>query len=491
MYNPSKNKQLGIFGDGWLYQTILSQIKEHPLRRLKPVVDKLLNSMDTKLMSYYSPYEGRPSFSPACIFKMLLLEYLYGLSDVQVSRTCVHDILFRWFIGLEPDERVPDDTTLVKFRGRLGEEGFREIFDELVMIANKEGFIKGKLRAIDATHIFSDTIKPGPIALIKQGIKKVIKEVGKIHKEVSVELEKKYKKFLKQTVRKGNEKIEEAQKKGKKFIKEVRVKIEFVKSKALGAKEVLGKRVMDNIKTLVDTLENVVEGNSLQVVSFSDLDARWGRKSQKKVFGGYKIHTICATGNGFISGVDVLCGNVNEGRDMPAMIEEEERRGLEVEGVVGDKLYDSKENREYLSKNNKKAYIPPRFACSGIDAFKVSGGKVKCRAGKYAIGKVRQEGGDLFYFPTKDCAVCKYKRECLRAKEKRKRVWISDCKRLRDREYKKKYKERLVIERKFGEAKRWHGLDRARYRGRWRVAIQALMVFTVMNLKLMANMSLP
>ncbi len=42
---------------------------------------------------------------------------------------------------------------------------------------------------------------------------------------------------------------------------------------------------------------------------------------------------------------------------------------------------------------------------------------------------------------------------------------------------------RKGIERKFGEAKRWHGLHRARYRGRWRVAIQVFMTFMVLNVK--------
>jgi IS5 family transposase len=43
--------------------------------------------------------------------------------------------------------------------------------------------------------------------------------------------------------------------------------------------------------------------------------------------------------------------------------------------------------------------------------------------------------------------------------------------------------QRKMIERKFGEAKKWHGMGRARYRGKWRVAIQVLMTFLVMNIK--------
>ena len=45
-----------------------------------------------------------------------------------------------------------------------------------------------------------------------------------------------------------------------------------------------------------------------------------------------------------------------------------------------------------------------------------------------------------------------------------------------------------MIERKFGEAKKWHGLARARYRGKWKVAIQIIMTFLVMNAKRIARL---
>ncbi|MEW6047499.1 MAG: transposase, partial [Bacillota bacterium] len=47
---------------------------------------------------------------------------------------------------------------------------------------------------------------------------------------------------------------------------------------------------------------------------------------------------------------------------------------------------------------------------------------------------------------------------------------------------------RKMIERKFGEAKWWHRMDRARYRGKWRVAIQVLMTFIVLNAKRIARL---
>lgn len=46
---------------------------------------------------------------------------------------------------------------------------------------------------------------------------------------------------------------------------------------------------------------------------------------------------------------------------------------------------------------------------------------------------------------------------------------------------------RKVIERVFAEAKKWHHLGRARYRGRLGVAFQAVMTFFVLNTKKMSR----
>jgi len=48
-----------------------------------------------------------------------------------------------------------------------------------------------------------------------------------------------------------------------------------------------------------------------------------------------------------------------------------------------------------------------------------------------------------------------------------------------------------MIEGKFGEAKKWHNLHRARYRRKSRVAIQVFMTFMVLNVKRMMKLLLP
>ena len=190
MYNSASSSQLGIFGDGWIYRTVLNEVGDHPLIGLRPPVDEVLASVDEKLRGFYSPDEGRPSISPSVVLKMMLLEHLYNLSDVSISRLCVHDFLFRWFVGLDPTESVPDHSTLARFRKRLGKEDFREIFSELVTVAERRGHLKGRLRArtpkrIDVARIYSNILKRRAAALLGQGAKKVMERVRRAKAMIS------------------------------------------------------------------------------------------------------------------------------------------------------------------------------------------------------------------------------------------------------------------------------------------------------------------
>jgi len=67
-----------------------------------------------------------------------------------------------------------------------------------------------------------------------------------------------------------------------------------------------------------------------------------------------------------------------------------------------------------------------------------------------------------------------------RKKDPNKQVWL-DLK--AQPWYQPSLDERYQIERKFGEAKQYHGLGRCRYMGIWRYAIQAYMTAIALNLK--------
>jgi transposase len=182
-----ERKQSSLFDDNWIYKIVLEKFPDHPLVKLKPLVNKIIGSIERNLEVKYAKDFGRPSYPPSVILKMLLLEYLYNLSDVAVSQAVFCNILFRWFCDLDIFEPVPDDTTLVKFRKRLGEEGFKDVFSSFIEAARELGYGKGRLRILDATHVFSFSRGLSVGGLLKEGIKRVIKMV----KEKALTLSKK------------------------------------------------------------------------------------------------------------------------------------------------------------------------------------------------------------------------------------------------------------------------------------------------------------
>src|SRR5918994_3309066 len=75
---------------------------------------------------------GRPAYPPLVMFKALLLQSLYGLSDAELEEAIADRLSFRRFIGVAFEDAVPDHTTLCRFRNRLIAAGVvRELFCEV------------------------------------------------------------------------------------------------------------------------------------------------------------------------------------------------------------------------------------------------------------------------------------------------------------------------------------------------------------------------
>jgi hypothetical protein len=106
-------------------------------------------------------------------------------------------------------------------------------------------------------------------------------------------------------------------------------------------------------------------------------------------------------------------------------------------------------------------------------------------------GKSAHKKGELHYFETETCRRCG-EPVCHRDKKGRVRVYMSSGEKMRrgipPQALRQAMEERKKVERKFGEAKRHHQLGRARYRRRWRVAIQVWMTFLVIDAKRMVKL---
>ena len=83
---------------------------DHPLRATREMANQALARLDRKFRSLYSR-TGRPSVAPEQLLRALLLQVLYSVrSERLLMEQLEYNLLFRWFVGLEMDDRVWDVT---------------------------------------------------------------------------------------------------------------------------------------------------------------------------------------------------------------------------------------------------------------------------------------------------------------------------------------------------------------------------------------------
>ncbi len=97
------------------------------------------------------------------MFKALLLQSWYGLSDPQLEKQIARDLVFRRFIGLSLAESVPDHSTLWRFRNKLDSLNLRETLLAEIneQLSEKTLYIKsGEISIVDARVINAQRNRP-------------------------------------------------------------------------------------------------------------------------------------------------------------------------------------------------------------------------------------------------------------------------------------------------------------------------------------------
>lgn len=117
---------------------------------------------------------GRPPYDYLMMFKILVLQRIYNLSDDQTEYQINDRMSFMRFLGLGLDDKVPDAKTIWNFRNTLSEAGvMRELFNLFHQQLRKEGLITKTGTIVDASFVEApvqhnsteerETIKKGEI----------------------------------------------------------------------------------------------------------------------------------------------------------------------------------------------------------------------------------------------------------------------------------------------------------------------------------------
>lgn len=138
------------------YQVSLDRLvpNNHILRRLAAILD--LRFVETQTRGLYG-YNGNQSVDPVVVVKILLLGYLFNIHHVRELMRQVSDRMsFRWFLGYDVDEPIPDHSAISKNLKRFGPELFQELFEHVVQQCIHSGLVGGKLIHIDSTTLKAD-----------------------------------------------------------------------------------------------------------------------------------------------------------------------------------------------------------------------------------------------------------------------------------------------------------------------------------------------
>lgn len=142
-----------FFGN-FLYSQLLPP--DHFLVRMKEEIPwgKFTQGM---LSAYKGGGEYGPTpYAPDKILRMLLVPYLFNISEREAEQVVKFNLLAKYFVGLGVDELPPDNSTLTVFKERLlkaqGQKVWENLFNQIILLAKAKGIVFGKLQVIDSTH---------------------------------------------------------------------------------------------------------------------------------------------------------------------------------------------------------------------------------------------------------------------------------------------------------------------------------------------------
>lgn len=147
-------KPRGFFDDEFRLE-LLSKLSD-PLVKMNEVIDWV--SFQPLLQSAFPESDpkkgGRPAFDRVMMFKVLILQQYYGLSDQQAEFQINDRLSFMRFLGLKKSDKVPDEKTIWLFREQLTQTGvLDQLFDRLTDGLKASGLVAHKGSIVDASIV--------------------------------------------------------------------------------------------------------------------------------------------------------------------------------------------------------------------------------------------------------------------------------------------------------------------------------------------------
>ena len=466
--------------------------EDHLLKRIANAVD--FSFINELVADSYCASFGRPAKEPELMAKLCILERLYDLSDVKVIEEANCNLAYLWFLGLNPDDPLPDPSLLAKFRTqRLKDISLDEILSEIVRQCVEKGIIKGTTLAVDTTHTEANCRKQVPERIMKHLAAKIFAALeadhnGQLPAGIDTNIPD-YKEI-------------QDHKEAKRAMKEYLEKTVEAAEPYAGT---VTKGIIEEVKEILSDEKFILQKGLRSLV---DQDARVGYKSKTDSFFGYKTEYTMTTDERIITAVDVHSGEYVDGTEFHELLEKTEDAGVKVEAVTADKAYFRKDILDELEQKKIESVIPVNAKTYKVDedqfAYNKDSDEWFCRIGNRTVkktSKTKKKNGKpykvfVYTFDKEGCMDCPHREECMGRASGGRRFQISEntpvyyqeSQRQKSPEFLEKYKKRAAEEWKNAEMKRFHGLARAKGWGLRSMAFQAKFTAIAVNLKRIANL---
>ncbi|WP_354020159.1 IS1182 family transposase [Exiguobacterium sp. PvP048] len=423
--------------------------QDHLVRKVDQVMDfEFVYPLVEKL---YCENNGRPSINPVLLIKMALLQYLFSIPSMRRTiKEIETNVAYRWFLGIRLDEKVPHFSTFGKNYVRRFQDTdvFETIFYRILSQAVDAGFVDPSVLFMDSTHIKANANKR------KFKKKKIVRRAIQQYKE-ELDLE----------------------------INEDRV--------------LHGKKPFTPKESRLETRE-IKE-------STTDPESGYYVKGERERLFAYSCHTACDR-NGFVLGMILTPGNVHDSKMLEPLLESVSHRFGQSSAVVADSAYKTVQLARHLLQRNILPVFPYTRPRGVKGMFKTKDFYYDEYYDCYLCPKnqvlryqtTTREGYREYVSDSTICASCSFLSECTKSQENKKmilrHIWqeaMDEVEHLRHTPVNRALyqKRQETIERVFADAKEKHGMRWARYRGLKKTTLQAMLTFSALNLKKLANWS--
>ncbi len=418
--------------------------EEHLLRKVDRAVD--FNRLYEIVEPLYCEDNGRPGIDPVVLFKMVLIQHLYGLPSLRrTAEETSLNVAYRWFLGYSLQEETPHFSTVsYNFRHRYTEDTVNQIFAWILEEVVEAGYLSPQVVFIDGTHI---------------------KANANTKKQVKVQIRAASKHYAKELMEEVNADRELHGKNP--FDDDDEPPDPTKKHRDNTSKKKLARRKKEKRRAVTQ--------------SVTDPDSGLFVKGEHKRQFAYEAHTACDK-HGFVLETVITPGNVHDSVAFDAVYDYVTANFPEAETIVADSAYKT----PYICKkvfDDKRvlstAYKRPQTMKGGHEWWKyVYDEYYDCiicpeyQILKYAT--TNREGYRIYKSDPRICANCPSRELCTHAKDfvktVQRHVWKDYEELADDARYTPKYQElyrrrKETIERVFADAKEKHAMRYTQYRG--------------------------